>query len=153
MPQSLVQTIYQEKRSIRFSASLIACQIPPCTPVFCLLFARRACSALQYLFVKIRKPTVVGEILEGCVVGLTSVPHAVAAFLKGLSRLQFCPVPIALEFARKNSSNVRGSRVVTARTQSVAWMVGAVEIARLLAEPAMREKVPGNVRDFLLGSF
>jgi len=29
----------------------------------------------------------------------------------------------------------------------------AVEIARLLPEPEMREKVPGNVSDFLLGSF
>jgi len=32
-------------------------------------------------------------------------------------------------------------------------MIGAVEIARLLPERAMREKVLGNVRDFLLRSF
>ena len=32
-------------------------------------------------------------------------------------------------------------------------MIGAVEIARLLPDPAMREKVLGNARDFLLGSF
>jgi TetR/AcrR family transcriptional repressor of nem operon len=32
-------------------------------------------------------------------------------------------------------------------------MVGAVEIARLLPDPAMREKVLGNARDFLLQSF
>jgi TetR/AcrR family transcriptional regulator, transcriptional repressor for nem operon len=32
-------------------------------------------------------------------------------------------------------------------------MIGAIEIARLLPEPAMREKVLGNVREFLLGSF
>lgn len=32
-------------------------------------------------------------------------------------------------------------------------MVGAVEIARMLPEPAMREKVLGSARDFLLGSF
>ena len=32
-------------------------------------------------------------------------------------------------------------------------MIGAVEIARLLPEPAMREKVLANVREFLLGSF
>src|SRR5262249_18932544 len=32
-------------------------------------------------------------------------------------------------------------------------MIGAVEIARLLPHPAMREKVLGSVRDFLLRSF
>jgi TetR/AcrR family transcriptional regulator, transcriptional repressor for nem operon len=32
-------------------------------------------------------------------------------------------------------------------------MIGAVEIARLLPDPAMREKVLGNARDFLLQSF
>jgi TetR/AcrR family transcriptional regulator, transcriptional repressor for nem operon len=32
-------------------------------------------------------------------------------------------------------------------------MVGAVEIARMLPEPAMREKVLANARDFLLRSF
>jgi len=32
-------------------------------------------------------------------------------------------------------------------------MIGAVEIARMLPEPAMREKVLGSARDFLLGSF
>lgn len=32
-------------------------------------------------------------------------------------------------------------------------MIGAVEIARLLPDRAMREKVLGNARDFLLGSF
>jgi len=32
-------------------------------------------------------------------------------------------------------------------------MIGAVEIARLLPDPAMRDKVLGNARDFLLGSF
>jgi TetR/AcrR family transcriptional regulator, transcriptional repressor for nem operon len=32
-------------------------------------------------------------------------------------------------------------------------MVGAIQIARLLPEPAMREKVLGNTRDFLLHSF
>jgi TetR/AcrR family transcriptional repressor of nem operon len=32
-------------------------------------------------------------------------------------------------------------------------MIGAVEIARLLPDAAMREKVLGNVRDFLLSSF
>jgi len=32
-------------------------------------------------------------------------------------------------------------------------MIGAVEIARLLPAPAMREKVLGNARDFLLRSF
>jgi TetR/AcrR family transcriptional repressor of nem operon len=32
-------------------------------------------------------------------------------------------------------------------------MVGAIEIARLLPDPAIREKVLGNARDFLLQSF
>src|SRR3984957_12913916 len=32
-------------------------------------------------------------------------------------------------------------------------MIGAVEIARMLPEPAMREKVLGSARDFLLHSF
>lgn len=32
-------------------------------------------------------------------------------------------------------------------------MIGAVEIARMLPDPATREKVLGSVRDFLLGSF
>jgi len=32
-------------------------------------------------------------------------------------------------------------------------MIGAVQIARMLPEPAMREKVLGSARDFLLGSF
>ena len=32
-------------------------------------------------------------------------------------------------------------------------MIGAIEIARLLPEPAMREKVLGSTRDFLLRSF
>ena len=32
-------------------------------------------------------------------------------------------------------------------------MIGAIEIARLLPEPAMREKVLGSARDFLLRSF
>ncbi|HWF39509.1 MAG TPA: TetR/AcrR family transcriptional regulator [Candidatus Acidoferrales bacterium] len=32
-------------------------------------------------------------------------------------------------------------------------MIGAVEIARMLPDPAMREKVLGSARDFLLGSF
>ena len=32
-------------------------------------------------------------------------------------------------------------------------MIGAVEIARMLPEPAMREKVLGSARDFLVGSF
>jgi TetR/AcrR family transcriptional repressor of nem operon len=32
-------------------------------------------------------------------------------------------------------------------------MIGAVDIARLLPEPAMREKVLTTARDFLLGSF
>jgi len=32
-------------------------------------------------------------------------------------------------------------------------MIGAIEIARLLPEPAMREKVLANARDFLLHSF
>jgi TetR/AcrR family transcriptional repressor of nem operon len=32
-------------------------------------------------------------------------------------------------------------------------MVGAIEIARMLPEPAMREKVLAGVRDFLLSSF
>jgi len=32
-------------------------------------------------------------------------------------------------------------------------MIGAVEIARLLPDPAMRDKVLGNARDFLLRSF
>jgi TetR/AcrR family transcriptional regulator, transcriptional repressor for nem operon len=32
-------------------------------------------------------------------------------------------------------------------------MIGAIEIARLLPEPAMREKVLGNAREFLLSSF
>jgi TetR/AcrR family transcriptional repressor of nem operon len=32
-------------------------------------------------------------------------------------------------------------------------MIGAIEIARLLPDPAMREKVLGNTRDFLLQSF
>jgi TetR/AcrR family transcriptional regulator, transcriptional repressor for nem operon len=32
-------------------------------------------------------------------------------------------------------------------------MIGAVELARMLPEPAMREKVLGNARDFLLRSF
>jgi len=32
-------------------------------------------------------------------------------------------------------------------------MVGAVEIARMLPDPAMREKVLGSARDFLLRSF
>jgi TetR/AcrR family transcriptional regulator, transcriptional repressor for nem operon len=32
-------------------------------------------------------------------------------------------------------------------------MIGAIEIARLLPDPAMREKVLGNARDFLLQSF
>jgi TetR/AcrR family transcriptional repressor of nem operon len=32
-------------------------------------------------------------------------------------------------------------------------MIGAVEIARLLPDPAMREKVLGSARDFLLSSF
>jgi len=32
-------------------------------------------------------------------------------------------------------------------------MIGAAEIARLLPSPAMREKVLGSTRDFLLGSF
>ena len=32
-------------------------------------------------------------------------------------------------------------------------MIGAVEIARMLQEPAMREKVLANAREFLLGSF
>ncbi|MGC2182472.1 MAG: TetR/AcrR family transcriptional regulator [Terriglobales bacterium] len=32
-------------------------------------------------------------------------------------------------------------------------MIGAIEIARLLLDPAMREKVLGNARDFLLQSF
>jgi TetR/AcrR family transcriptional regulator, transcriptional repressor for nem operon len=32
-------------------------------------------------------------------------------------------------------------------------MVGAVEIARMLPEPAMREKVLANAREFLLSNF
>jgi TetR/AcrR family transcriptional repressor of nem operon len=32
-------------------------------------------------------------------------------------------------------------------------MIGAVEIARLLPDRAMREKVLANTRNFLLGSF
>jgi len=32
-------------------------------------------------------------------------------------------------------------------------MIGAIEIARMLPEPAMREKVLANTRDFLLRSF
>jgi TetR/AcrR family transcriptional repressor of nem operon len=32
-------------------------------------------------------------------------------------------------------------------------MIGVVEIARLLPDPAMREKVLGNARDFLLRAF
>ena len=32
-------------------------------------------------------------------------------------------------------------------------MVGAIEIARMLPEPAMREKVLASARDFLLRSF
>ncbi|MGH9500251.1 MAG: TetR/AcrR family transcriptional regulator [Terriglobales bacterium] len=32
-------------------------------------------------------------------------------------------------------------------------MIGAIEIARLLPDPAMREKVLGNARDFLLRNF
>jgi TetR/AcrR family transcriptional repressor of nem operon len=32
-------------------------------------------------------------------------------------------------------------------------MIGAVEIARMLPEPAMREKVLANARDFLFRSF
>ena len=32
-------------------------------------------------------------------------------------------------------------------------MIGAIEIARLLPDPAMQEKVLGNARDFLLQSF
>jgi TetR/AcrR family transcriptional repressor of nem operon len=32
-------------------------------------------------------------------------------------------------------------------------MIGAIDIARLLPEPAMREKVLASARDFLLGSF
>ena len=32
-------------------------------------------------------------------------------------------------------------------------MIGATEIARMLPEPAMREKVLATARDFLLGSF
>ena len=32
-------------------------------------------------------------------------------------------------------------------------MIGAIQIARLLPDPAMREKVLGNTRDFLLRSF
>jgi TetR/AcrR family transcriptional repressor of nem operon len=32
-------------------------------------------------------------------------------------------------------------------------MIGAVEIARMLPDRAMRQKVLVNVRDFLLGSF
>jgi TetR/AcrR family transcriptional repressor of nem operon len=32
-------------------------------------------------------------------------------------------------------------------------MIGAVEIARLLPDPAIREKVLGSARDFLLRSF
>jgi TetR/AcrR family transcriptional repressor of nem operon len=32
-------------------------------------------------------------------------------------------------------------------------MIGVVEIARLLPGPAMREKVLGNARDFLLRAF
>ena len=32
-------------------------------------------------------------------------------------------------------------------------MIGAVEIARMLPDPAMREKVLGSARDFLLRSF
>jgi TetR/AcrR family transcriptional repressor of nem operon len=32
-------------------------------------------------------------------------------------------------------------------------MIGAIEIARLLPDPAIREKMLGNARDFLLGSF
>jgi hypothetical protein len=34
---------------------------------------------------------------------------------------QCCPMPIALAFALKNSSNVCGSRAVTTRIASVAW--------------------------------
>jgi hypothetical protein len=32
-------------------------------------------------------------------------------------------------------------------------MIGAIEIARLLPEPGMRESVLANARDFLLRSF
>jgi len=32
-------------------------------------------------------------------------------------------------------------------------MIGAIEIARMLPERAMREKVLASTRDFLLGSF
>jgi TetR/AcrR family transcriptional repressor of nem operon len=32
-------------------------------------------------------------------------------------------------------------------------MIGAIEIARLLPDPAIREKVLGSARDFLLRSF
>jgi TetR/AcrR family transcriptional repressor of nem operon len=32
-------------------------------------------------------------------------------------------------------------------------MIGAVEIARMLPDPTMREKVLGSARDFLLRSF
>ena len=32
-------------------------------------------------------------------------------------------------------------------------MIGAVELARLMPEPAMRAKVLGSARDFLLSSF
>jgi TetR/AcrR family transcriptional repressor of nem operon len=32
-------------------------------------------------------------------------------------------------------------------------MIGAIQIARLLPDPAMREKVLGNAKEFLLRSF
>jgi TetR/AcrR family transcriptional regulator, transcriptional repressor for nem operon len=32
-------------------------------------------------------------------------------------------------------------------------MIGAIEIARMLPDPAIREKVLGSARDFLLRSF
>jgi TetR/AcrR family transcriptional repressor of nem operon len=32
-------------------------------------------------------------------------------------------------------------------------MIGAIEIARLLPDPAIRERVLGSARDFLLRSF
>lgn len=37
--------------------------------------------------------------------------------------------------------------------QIFSTMIGAMEIARMLPEPAMREKVLANARDFLLSSF
>jgi len=68
-------------------------------------------------------------------------PHIVAELVNYKSRmLPFMP-------GRRSSDKERAFFAI------FSTMAGAVEIARMLPDPAMREKVLGSARDFLLRSF